>query len=89
MESQVWPMSVLTVALRVLRVPQLVPTGPDHRRERLRRAVSSPAAPPGKNTTAAKAALPTPAHAGERTVGHRAGRDIVRRGLSPGGMHVA
>ena len=68
MESQVWPMSVLTVALPVLRVPQFVLTGPDHRRERPRRAVSSSSAPSGKNTTAAKAALPTPAHAGERTL---------------------
>ncbi len=67
MESQVWPMSVLTVALPVLRVPQLVLTGADRRRERLRRAASSSAAPPGKNTTAAAAVQP-PAHAGERTL---------------------
>ncbi len=67
MESQVWPMSVLKVALRVLRVPQLVLTEPDLRRERLRRAVISSAAPPGKNMTAAAAVQP-PAHAGERTL---------------------
>jgi hypothetical protein len=30
--------------------------------------VSSSAAPPGKITTAAKAALPPPVHAGERTL---------------------
>jgi hypothetical protein len=64
-----WRMSVLTAALRVLRAPQLVLNGPDHRRERLRRAVISSAAPPGKNTTAAaKAALPPPGYAGERTL---------------------
>jgi hypothetical protein len=63
----VWPMSVLKVALRVLRVPQLVLTKPDLRRERLRRAVISSAAPPGKYTTAATAVQP-PAHAGERTL---------------------
>ena len=67
MESQVWPMSVLKVALRVLRVPQLVLTKPDLRRERLRRAVISSAAPPGKYTTAATAVQPA-AHAGERTL---------------------
>jgi hypothetical protein len=67
MESQVWPMSVLKVALRVLRVPQLVLTKPDLRRERLRRAVISSAAPPGKNMTAVAAVQP-PAHAGERTL---------------------
>jgi hypothetical protein len=57
------PLSVVTVAWRVLRVPWLVLNGPDHRRERLRRAVSSM----GKQTTAAAAAQP-PAHAGERTL---------------------
>jgi hypothetical protein len=43
-------------------------TKPAHRCERLRRAASSSAASPEKNTTAAKAALPTLAHAGERTL---------------------
>ena len=49
------------------RSTQLIHNGPDHRRERLRRAVSSSAAPPGKNTTAAAAVQPR-AHAGERTL---------------------
>ncbi len=67
---------------------QLVLTGPDHRRERLRRAVSSSAAPPGKNTTTTAAVQP-PAHAGERTLsgtvpaGYRATWALAR------GMHVA
>jgi hypothetical protein len=65
MEYPVWPLSVLTVPSWVLRVPQLVLTGPDHRRELLRRAVSSSAAPPGKNTVAAALALQPLVHAGE------------------------
>ena len=85
MESQVWPISVGTYgSIAGTQSTPVGTTGPDHRRERLRRAVSSSAAPPGKNTTAAKAALPTLAHAGERTVGHRAGRDMCNVGSCPG-----
>ena len=65
----VWPMSVLAVAMRGLRDPLFYsPNRTTGASGSVRRAASSLAAPPGKSTTAAKAALPQPAHAGERTL---------------------